>query len=142
MILLGLDPGESTGFAVVDTEQESTFVDGLGAILEFGVMDGWREVERLIVAHKPNTIVIEKFVLYPNRAAAQSYSPMIPSQVIGVIKYLAEQHGIPCIEQTASSGKSFMLSDELYTHLYSPHARDAARHVGVYLYSRGMLQHV
>ena len=137
MIILGFDPGESTGYGVVDTSMQSEFEDPIGGVVCKGVLDLWRGVEKLVIEHQPDVIVVEKFILYPGKAAAQSYSPLLPVQVIGVVKYVAEQHAILCIEQPAHIGKQMRLSDELYAHLRNKHVRDAFRHIAAYVYSKG-----
>jgi len=137
VIILGFDPGESTGYGVVDTSKQSEFEDPIGCVVGKGILDLWRGVEKLVIEYRPDKIVVEKFILYPGKASAQSYSPLLPVQVIGVIKYVAEQHAIPCIEQPAHIGKQMHLSDELYAHLRNKHIRDAFRHIAAYVYSTG-----
>lgn len=136
MLILGLDPGQTTGYVV--TETETNTADEVGAIVECGTMEDWREIERLLQTHTPNIMVIEKYLLYPALAKAQSFSPMLTSQVIGVAKFLAEKFCVPCIEQKAATGKAVILSEDLYRELHNDHIRDAARHIRAYLLSKGM----
>lgn len=68
--------------------------------------------ERLIACVKnqnPDEIVvvgIEKFVLYPWAAQAQSFKEFENVQLIGVVKYLLNDLGIPVVEMRAVESKS------------------------------------
>lgn len=54
-----------------------------------------------IKAMRPNTIVVEAFHLHPWRAAAQTWSTMPTSQMIGRIKQVALDSGADVFEQTS-----------------------------------------
>lgn len=50
-------------------------------------------------------VVIERFQLYPNKAAAQHGSDMLTSQLIGAMRLLACQHKCPVTQQQAALKK-------------------------------------
>lgn len=50
-------------------------------------------------------VVIERFQLYPDKAAAQHGSDMLTSQLIGAMRLLACQHNTPHVQQQAALKK-------------------------------------
>ena len=50
-------------------------------------------------------LVVEKFRLYPDKAGAQSWSPMLTAEMIGALKWMANLYKIPVCEQGASIKK-------------------------------------
>ena len=98
MIILSLDPGVTTGWAVVDTDQRK--------VVQYGEIRLWRGIEELISKWKPDTVLYEEFKLYPWARKAQTWSEFEPVQVIGVIRYLSELHGVESVKQPASVCKS------------------------------------
>ena len=127
---VGIDPGEATGVAVVNSE---------GELIDSITLPKWSGLNGIIglKAHnKPIAgVVMESFQLYPGKALSQSFSQFKTVEVIGVCKYLCELHGIPVIMQGAHQ-KAFFSDGKLerlgYT-VASVHERDALRHVLYYL---------
>lgn len=129
MIIVGFDPGETTGYAVVETKERGEFP----AVLERGVLAQWHGIRRLLDTYSPELIIAEEFRLYASKAQAQVNSNMIAPQVLGVIKYLGEIYHIPIILQGANLGKFVRLPQEVFTALNSAHERDALCHIMAYL---------
>lgn len=135
MIILSVDPGETTGYAVCDSSQMSQ--DGMPTLIETGVLSRWRGLRSRIEEHTPDVIVAEKFVLYAGRAKALNHSTLVVVRVLGVIQYLAEEMGIRLVEQSASVGKSARLPAKILKECREEHIRDALRHTLAYLRSVG-----
>jgi hypothetical protein len=141
MKVLSLDPGESTGYCIVDwpfkrqikpREDLSSYLVDYGQIVGKDIMKHYKEIVKLIKEHNPDVIVYEKFLLYGHRAESQIGSDMFTPQVIGQIRVLAAQHGKPEISNTAQVAKLFYTDSKLREHnMWQPgmrHARDAIRH--------------
>src|SRR4051794_3958347 len=60
-----------------------------------------QELARWVQTDRRGVLVIEEFVLYPNRAAAQAGSSFQTSQLIGALKLLASDAGVPVVMQGA-----------------------------------------
>jgi hypothetical protein len=90
---LGIDPGKSNGVCGYDERHYLVFMynihmDDMGTVL--------RQFEKL------DTIVMEKFKLYPNKTKVQIYSEMETSKVIGRVEDHCTQHKITLIQQMAT----------------------------------------
>lgn len=126
MKVLAFDPGETTGYCVLD--------DGT---LSGGSFPMWSEVPKLIKGWVPTVIVCEDFVLYPKKARYLIYDRFKTVKVIGVIEYVASLHDIPVVLQMASLGKSIKLRR---IGGLSRHAHDATRHAIYYANRNGFGQ--
>jgi hypothetical protein len=132
--LLALDPGETTGYAVVELRPMLSHTD-LPRIFCSGTLSLWRGVEKLILEYAPAMIVYEKFLLYPWKAQQQSYSAMSAAQVVGAIQEIAERYEVPTLGQSAAIGRSVQLPAETKGVIRNRHAIDAYCHSVAYLRS-------
>lgn len=102
MLILALDPGGTTGYAVYDSDDNRC--------LEIGQFKAWEDLDFLIVSGSmwspPDVVVYEDFRIYPSAAKSLSWQELIAPQVIGVIRYLCERHNVLCEAQMASYRKS------------------------------------
>ena len=132
MLILAIDPGETTGYVVAET-------DGLDYDVKIsGQFPNWRGIEALITYWLPDTVVYEAFYLSPSIAKYKARSTMPTVEVIGVLKYLAWQHSIPLVAQPPSV--KYVAATDLPRHVAGvtgPHARDALRHLIAYLRLKG-----
>jgi len=135
-LLLAIDPGETTGYAVLRLEPLVNS-QHMPVLLEHGVLSKWRGITELLNVYRPKVIVMEKFLLYPWAAKEQAFSDMAPVQVIGVVEYLAEERALPVIQQAAAVGKAVKVSSDLdlRSAVRSRHAIDAVCHGIAYLRS-------
>ncbi len=133
MIILSIDPGAATGYAVCNDSSWSRY--GVPCVIETGVLLKWKGLRGLIDKYTPDVIVAEKFILYAGRAKNFNHDTLVVVRVLGVIEYLAEQSDTLLIEQTASVGKSVRLPDSMLGR--NSHVRDALRHAIAYLRSVG-----
>lgn len=131
-VLLALDPGETTGFAVMHMTPVHTRRD-FPELVCTGTLSLWRGVEKLIREHRPRVVVYEKFLLYPWKAREQSFSAMPAAQVVGAIEEICERHALHVVGQSAATGKGVRLSPEKKAEIHNRHAIDAYCHGVAYL---------
>jgi len=92
--VLVFDPGESTGWML------GNFA---GDIIDGGTdIKGHSGIADLILQHSPEIVVCERFHLFPGAAKSFSWSTFYPCEIIGVIRYMCEEHGITLVEQNPS----------------------------------------
>lgn len=131
-VILALDPGETTGFAVLEYESPN---NNHTAPVETGLLAKWRGIDSLVEKYDPIAIVIEQFMLYPGRARVFSFAPIVAAEVIGAAEYIADNYNVQICRQSASVGKSIRLNEELFRSLRTPHEKDAVKHGVAYLQS-------
>ena len=141
MIILGLDPGETTGTIVFNIPEGTKTIplkkDISSWVVFAGELINWPQIEEIIKEHKPNIIVFEEFRLYEEKAKTKSHSSFPEVKIIGQIEMIAEKECIPTHKQSASIAKQFYTDTKLKDlHLWqrgAKHARDAIRHA-LYFY--------
>ncbi len=126
MKILGLDPGHTTGWAVVTEEK----------ILYKGFFPHYEEVTALLAEHEPDIAVVEDFLLYPWKSQQLAWNNMKTVQNLGVIRYLLDEADVPYVLQAASLVKKH--SRRLPGSYSSAHERDAVTHAIVYLVRQGL----
>ena len=140
--VLAFDPGETTGWFCVD--YDSTFRNFQDNPHDSfcGTEELWNNIPRLIRSRFiPDTIVCERFGLYPGKAKALSHNALLPVEVIGVIKYVAQEQNIPVIIQPASLIKRVVLTQtEQEMCGPSPHIQDACKHTLAFILSKKGLE--
>lgn len=134
-VLLSLDPGETTGWAVFKE----------GDLFDCGhlrTVEGFAEAIFSMV-HKwtPNVVVVEDYKVYGWKTKDHSWSGLHTPKLIGAIQAVCAINNIPIYMQMAQTAKGFCTNDKLKKWgMYSStkkHAMDAIRH-GCYwlLFSR------
>jgi len=135
--MLSLDPGETTGYAILKASDKQTIKYGeetTDMVIKTGELKLWYGLENLIQESMCDVIVYEQFKLYPWKAKQKHWSTFPTAQVVGVIKFLAEQFEIPILGHGADAKDHFDDKKLKWANLYkgkSPHERDAIRH-GLY----------
>jgi hypothetical protein len=127
-ILLCLDPGDTTGYAIFEA----------GVLVDGGQIPGTdQNMERLILLRKPSVIVCEQFVNYPWKQASLAWSTNKTSKLIGVLEFICRKAKIPFHLQTAQLAKGFvtdkLLKEWGYYNVVKRHMNDATRHGCYYL---------
>jgi hypothetical protein len=122
-LLLAVDPGKSTGWAV--------FKHGL--VYEMGIARSVDEFDDWL--HKfekeygiPDTVVIEDFTLFRNKAIEQSGSRMEASQVIGITKSFGRRHEAKVQLQPAA----ILPMAVIYTKAKLPGNHKNSHHISAY----------
>lgn len=154
MKILAFDPGETTGYAIVEfTPSERSIQVGIPQV---GIFTGIDELYYLanslfptnLLEHDPKApqvltiftgieqVVIEDYVIYPNRAQSHIGSKVYTAREIGRIEYAAYPFGLTMaagsiVLQSASMAKQRWPTGRLksYIDLYdNDHVNDAIRH--------------
>lgn len=135
MKILACDPGDRTGIAVCNTENDYAFnsweEDDIDRMLENIYID--------VVSASYDLVIIENFIIHSDTAKKKKPQRW-PLEMIGAIRWICYSRGQPFIIQTPSQ-KDWMDDDKLKrlgwyrgsANSYAGHADDAARHLGVYL---------
>ena len=85
---------------------------------------------------RADAVVIEKFVLYPSKARAQSWSPMATSEMIGAMRWIAREKGVLVAMQGADikiPTRRQCVARGINVKHKSPHAADALLHLYYFL---------
>ena len=126
MIVLALDPGHTTGWAVLTEEK----------IVATGMFPGYNELEELLEKYKPEMAVLEDFTLYPWKSHALAWSQLETVQNLGVMKFILDRTEVPYVLQKALLVKK--LGKRLLHKCSSQHERDAITHGILYLQRQGL----
>jgi hypothetical protein len=125
------DPGETTGFAVYERTPNTTKLLTYEQLATWPIETGYKELQRSL-GWLPTRVVYEAYHVYKWRLEEHTFSEIPTIQIIGSLKTLLLQTGVPYSNQTAQIGKGFCTDDKLKKwNLYMPgkvHARDAIRH--------------
>ena len=138
MRLIGLDPGGTTGWAIMDIS-ETTARWRMGQI---GPQEHHAELYAFLEReHVQKTVLISESFEY--RREQRTNVELISREYIGVAKLFAQERGTTYVQQTAAQGKAFWTDEKLKkTDLYvvgQQHARDATRHVLYYFMNHSNL---
>jgi hypothetical protein len=133
MRILGIDPGETTGYVLLQVDDVSREV----AIERAATWHGLVEFDAMVndgLFDGIDAMAIEGYIIYPNRAQSHVGSHLYTAQEIGRLLWVAYTKHIEIVkQQPASMAKSRWPDDRLekYGLLLrgeSLHARDALRH--------------
>jgi hypothetical protein len=128
-MVLAVDPGDNhVGAALWRASDQSIRAKEYDA-------DTWLPTFARIVM-KVDVVVVEEFRLYPNKAAAQSWSPMATAEMIGAMKWIASQAGVRLQLQGADIKLPTRRQCKVRGLVYknkSIHAADALLHLHYYL---------
>lgn len=134
--LLAVDPGETTGVAVFDHNQEKTSLIYAAQIDTWPLNNAVPNLGRLL-DYSPKHIVCEAYHVYSWKLDQHKFSEVPTIQIIGCLRTLAIQRGTGVSFQTAQVGKGFSTDKKLeFWDLYLTglvHARDSIRHGCHYL---------
>lgn len=138
--VLALDPGQTTGVAVIENGQ---LIDWLQLNTK-DIPTGIAALSELYSKVQPQYIISEAYKIYGWKKDSHAWSDLHTPQLIGVIKTLAQQRNIPHEERLAQEAKVFCTDTKLEEWgMYKPgmkHARDAIRHgCFSYLFSKHRL---
>lgn len=138
MRVLAIDPGGTSGFALYQTVPakhfESWAVEGQMPAVERARMEMSKRVDILVV---------EEFKITAATGRKTRGGSNTAIEIIGALRWIAHARNIPFVIQTPSDALSFMTDAKLKRlGLYTPgpdHARDATRHLVLYLVREGLL---
>ena len=128
VVLLCLDPGETTGFAVFEDGHLATS----GQMVGNEESSIYNQLSNLFITIKPNRVLIEDYRIYADKANTHTWNPLITVRVIGGVEMLCAMMDIRIHYQMASTAKGFCDNTKLQAwNMYSKgnrHATDAIRH--------------
>ena len=134
MLILALDPGETTGYVVAKT-------DGLDYDIKIsGQFPNWQMLETLVVNWITDVIVYEAFYLSPQIAKFKSRSTLPTVETIGVLKYLTRKYSVRQLVAQSPSAKELVSLPRYVAGVSGPHVRDALKHLIAYLRGRHTCQ--
>lgn len=100
MTLIGIDPGDThVGMAIY-----SEIINGMVTAWEATPGECIVWIEQNLKAE--DTLIVEEFRLYPDKAGAQGYSQMKTPELIGVLRYLCAKIGAQWVQQGAGIKKA------------------------------------
>lgn len=123
--LIAVDPGKTTGIFILSpnggfVSSQKSFEDGMTWLESYVDCD--------------TTVIIERYII-PPRAFNAPWS----LEFIGAVRWLCHKTGATLVEQRSADAKKFATNDKLGSvgwHVKGDHARDAARHMLLYLASK------
>lgn len=126
MIVLTLDPGNSTGWLLCEVSPDGSF-----KIISGGTLgESHPEVAQKILEASPSLVIYETFHMYPGKAASLAWNSFYPCEVIGVIKYICSAQSIntcplaPSTKKYAGGFKHPEWEHFRSTHEYTEHTKD------------------
>lgn len=137
MVLLGIDPGLTTGVArLVDGKVRGAWECHLNDLPFF-----------LRGLESPDVVVAESFALFPGKAKALIGSSMPAAQAKGIVAAWALERGVKLVEVPPASKKTvaehvLRIADPDGLLTGKRHARDAARVCLVHVLSSGRLSRI
>lgn len=136
MTILILDPGESTGYLVVEIFEQLTMSDKpFYSIVEGGTIPkDHTKVWEILNKRNYGIIIYETFNMYPGKAKALSWNSFYPCEVIGIIKlwYMLHQEAAhlelvglaPSTKKYAGGFDNLIWKDFRSSHDYTEHTKD------------------
>lgn len=147
MRILAIDPGVTSGYvlAKVSNDDPSQTLEDRLKFKDIGEWEGMEALSNIVyLFNNVDVCVIERYAVYPNRARQHIGDDLYTARVIGRVEWLAfSVSGIKELEfQSASQAKQRWPNSRLFKHLsglrhFSPHIRDATRHLLTYLETNG-----
>lgn len=133
--VVGVDPGGTTGIALWSPAQGLALrqIEGADNAVDW-LADCARTLHGAV-------FVVEKYIITPATAKlSQQHDPL---EIIGALKYITRKYNHKLVMQSPSEAKAFSTNDKLKNvQWYKPgqdHARDASRHVLLYLAKQGII---
>lgn len=136
-IVISIDPGLTTGICVADNINGRSFdVQSSFTVTwdnRFELLETFRDLQECNII---DAIVIERFMLYPDKAASQSYNEFPSVRIIGLCEAYLYQLDLldKVVYQNASQRKGVAFVTEHYPLVKATlHQRDAYQHLRYYI---------
>lgn len=132
--VLALDPGGTTGWAILPRDKDSVLCG------QIGPGDHHAELWGFLSSLGNHTVVMESFQYRQFQGVAKAKVELTSVEYIGVVKLFGQLYsGFDIVQQTASLAINFVSDNKLKRLDWykptaaKPHARDALRHLLYYL---------
>ena len=123
MIIAALDPGETTGYVIYDTDTGREIACG-------EIFGNFRRCVDYILWFRPELFIVEDFRVRPGSGAALASLPRLwPAEWLGVLRYMK----VKLLIQTPAQAKQLKRITGA-----SAHEADARRHLQVWLNKQGV----
>lgn len=126
--VLGLDPGETTGVAILD----NGVLNNVEQLNTKDLNESVGILTRAIELYRPDYIVAEDYKVYSWKKDEHTWAALHTPQLLGVIRTLAVQQNIPLEWRMAVHAKTFCTDAKLtewgFYKTGFRHGRDAVRH--------------
>lgn len=137
MIVLGVDPGKTTGWCEISVGAK-TFAPAMGEQPLDDFLDEWEPARRIVA------VACEDFIVGP-RTLRTSRERMWSLEGIGYLRAACRQEGIEFVVQAPASVKplitdAVLKSLGLWRRTTGGHQMDAARHAVYFAARRGLLE--
>ncbi len=132
--VLALDPGVTTGYAVLSNDELADY----GQHKNDDVALAARFIDELMVKWEPRVVVVEDYRVYSWKQKQHAWSDLHTARLIGAIELVVQLRpmNIALVKYPASSAKGFCTDERLMEWGYYQkglrHARDAIRHACYY----------
>lgn len=131
--VVAVDPGGTTGLAL--------WAPGLGLSLLEKDPEAAVDWLHLLAEGDKKTFVVERYIITPATAKMSQQHDAL--EIIGVIKFLARKYGHALVMQKPAEAKGYSTDQKLknvgWYQPGKPHARDASRHLLLYLSRVGII---
>ncbi|UTC30058.1 ribonuclease H-like protein [Brevundimonas phage vB_BpoS-MaInes] len=136
--IIGIDPGETTGFGFrkyMDAERFELHMKQIPTKDRYqGALAIRREISAIRQSGGINPLVVcEDYRVYGHKTEQHAWAGLHTPKLIGAIEFFCAEMDIPMVFPMAIEGKSWATDDMLKQWgLYDPgmkHARDASRHI-------------
>jgi len=135
--LLAVDPGETTGVTVISAGVHHCDLVIQDQLTTWPIEQAVHNFTNEFQISLPTHVVFESYYVYSWRLQEHKFNEVPTIQIIGCLKTLCIQRGIPYDSQNAQTGKAFFTDDMLKKlNMYyegQPHARDSLRHACQFL---------
>lgn len=143
--ILAVDPGVTTGYVLVKVSSKDVEIEDRIHFVDAGEWDSMDALRQLKYELFEETVVVvvERYVVYPNRAAQHIGDDLYTARVIGRVEWLAFTIcGLEVVFQPASQAKQRWPQNRLAKHFpgarhLSNHIQDALRHLLTYIETNG-----
>jgi Holliday junction resolvasome RuvABC endonuclease subunit len=138
MRIIGIDPGQTTGIAIIESMDEVVTVDaalhmdGIGAARALGVE----------LTLGPAEVVVERFNIAHRTLLGTRQGTLETLYTIGAVRYVCAEVEIPLTFQEPAAAKRAFNDDVirglgLWSKTSGPHERDALRHALLHARTQG-----
>ena len=138
--MLAVDPGGCTGMALYEAGDLDEHFEAWSEPDPMGAIDR----ARMEIVSGLDVLVVEEFRITAGTGRKTRAGSNTAIEIIGALRWIAFKRGVPIVEQAPADAMGFATNDKLKRlGWYTPgpdHARDATRHLVLYLVKGGRIE--